>query len=299
MTRTLAAAACRLCGSEQASQLSAVLRDGMEREVAQRPYRCASCDFVFLHPAMTDGEATAFYEGAFRRRYHGEGYDLHAFHEGRRDEAHRRRCALRAEGLLSGRALEVGCATGAFLQAVAPEVASCRGVEPDTAQREFARSRGLRVASDLGELGSSAFDLVAAFHVLEHVSDPVGFLADLGDRLAPDGALVVEVPNVDDALLTLYPTPEAVRFAFHPAHQSYFSAATLEAAARRAGLLPRVVGLQRYGLGNHLHWLARREPGGQGWLHDVISAETERSFTGDLVTAMACDTLWMVARRAP
>src|SRR6202043_1801368 len=41
------------------------------------------------------------------------------------------------------------------------------------------------------------FDVVAASHVIEHVSDPVRFLADCAQLLKPGGRVIVRTPNAD------------------------------------------------------------------------------------------------------
>ena len=42
------------------------------------------------------------------------------------------------------------------------------------------------------------------FHVLEHMDDPVGFLRKVKEKFSRDGTLILEVPNVDDILVSTY-----------------------------------------------------------------------------------------------
>jgi hypothetical protein len=61
-------------------------------------------------------------------------------------------------------------------------------------------------------------------HVLEHLPDPVGYLVHLRETLlAPDGLLLIEVPN-------LY-----AHNSFEVAHLAAFSAHTLQETVRKAG----------------------------------------------------------------
>ena len=287
-------------GHGEAARISDALRGELADAFPMRPHRCAECELVFLHPYFDAEGERDFYRHAFRRIYHGDAYDLEAFHERGGSEARRRVEALSARGLLRGRVLEVGSATGYFLEAAAqaPEVAEASGAEPDEAQRGFARERGIATRASLEDFAGERFDLIALFHVLEHLRDPVAVLRDLAARLRPGGALAVEVPNLDDALLGAYRIPEFERFYWHPAHACYFSRETLARAARAAGLDARVEPLQRYTLSNHLHWAVRRAPGGQRWLEGLLSPETERAYAADLCRSFRCDTLWMIARPA-
>jgi 2-polyprenyl-3-methyl-5-hydroxy-6-metoxy-1,4-benzoquinol methylase len=47
------------------------------------------------------------------------------------------------------------------------------------------------------------YDVSTAFHVIEHLADPVSILSMLSALLQPSGKLIVEVPSANDALLTL------------------------------------------------------------------------------------------------
>ena len=248
---------------------------------------------------MTPAEEAHFYAHEYRKIYHGGDYDLDRFHRARQPDSDHRFARLRDSGLLRGRVLDVGCSTGNFLETIKPHVASIRGVEPDARQRDYAREkRGLLVADDTTQLtADERYDLITIFHTLEHIREPAEFLACVAMHLAKDGALVVEAPNVEDALIARYHLEEFATFYWHPAHSYYFSARTLAAVVQRAGLECDVTGVQRYTLANHLAWLRDRSPGGKTVDSSFVSKETERAFAADLCRTFACDTLWMVARR--
>jgi len=94
--------------------------------------------------------------------------------------------------------LEAGCGPGgnlSMLQRFGEVVA----IEPDAESRAYAAERnGVDVragllpqsAPDFGR----AFDLVAAFDVIEHVPDDAGAVARLGEYLKPGGFMITTVP---------------------------------------------------------------------------------------------------------
>ena len=131
------------------------------------------------------------------------------------------------------------------------------------------------------------FDVILMFHVLEHLPDPVDTLAKLAERLSPDGLIYVEVPNLNDALITLYDIEACRRFLFFRDHLQYFSRTSLTCAIRRADLrLVTLNGHNRFGLANHLYWLRHGKPGG----HKIWSfLETPTMFAEYSRTLAAAD----------
>ena len=96
----------------------------------------------------------------------------------------------------SGRLLEIGCARGDFLRA-AREFFDASGVEPNPELAESA-SRVAPVYRDVIERTPwNDFDVVASFHVIEHVHSPRSFIHAAAARLKPGGLLAIETPNID------------------------------------------------------------------------------------------------------
>jgi SAM-dependent methyltransferase len=103
------------------------------------------------------------------------------------------------------RILEVGCGTGAFLERIERELkVRPEGVELSSSAANAAIAKGLCVSQkDLEELlitSRGSYDAVCAFQVLEHVSDPLGFLQSTIKLLKPGGKLIIAVPNMDSFL---------------------------------------------------------------------------------------------------
>lgn len=99
----------------------------------------------------------------------------------------------------SGRILDVGCATGIFLNGMQQRGWQAVGVEPSHYAVEYARSRfGLDVVEGFLEeahFPGESFDAVSLWDVLEHVPSPADTLAEIARLLKPGGWLVLSLPN--------------------------------------------------------------------------------------------------------
>ena len=124
----------------------------------------------------------------------------------------------------------------------------------------------------------------------------MGLLQILKRLLRPDGRLVIEVPNVDDALVAVYRIPAYLRFYYQKAHLYYFSAATLNRTFGEAGLEATIEGVQRYDLSNHIRWMLDGEPGGQGQYDHILTPSALVAYAESLINKGRADTLWAVAQ---
>ena len=132
----------------------------------------------------------------------------------------------------SGTLLEIGCARGDFLR-VAREWFDVRGVEPNP---DLADSSGevAPVHRDVIERTPwRGFDVVASFHVIEHVDSPRSFIQAAAERLKSGGLLVIETPNIDSLPFKLLKSRWRQ---FIPEHYFFFSRSTISRLLSEHGL---------------------------------------------------------------
>ena len=110
------------------------------------------------------------------------------------------------------------------------------------------------------ELGK--FDFIYAIQVFEHLRDPEKFLSVVRDHLAEGGRFLLEIPNVDDPLLSLYKNKTFSDFYWYPYHCYFYDVNTLEVLLKKVPLLSYKMELfQRYGMINHMRWNLLKRPG--------------------------------------
>jgi SAM-dependent methyltransferase len=155
-----------------------------------------------------------------------------------------------------GTILDVGSGTGEVLMVGRERGWSVQGVEPERTGARMAVERGLPVeVAMLEESGvpERSWDVVSAFHVLEHVPDPRRFLRMLGRWARPGGHVVVEVPNFASVQRRRWREGwPGLRPLEHIVH---FTPATLERTLRESHLEPLLVRTPTYiGPPQNLHF---------------------------------------------
>jgi len=160
----------------------------------------------------------------------------------------------------SGKLLEIGCARGDFLR-VAREWFDVYGVEPNPELADSA-SQIAPVHPDIIERTPwSGFDVVASFHVIEHVDSPRSFVRAAAERLKPGGLLVIETPNINSLPFKLMRSRWRQ---FIPEHYFFFSPNTMSRLLSEHGLrIESIITIGKYAsvdlimnrLGRYMPWL--------------------------------------------
>lgn len=196
-----------------------------------RILRCSHCRFGFRRFRPAEDELASLYRDAVDGAYDVEG-------EGRARVAKSHARLVSRLHPLPGRLLDIGCASGTFLSAMASRGWETEGVEPS--QEHFAAAceklggRGRLQQCTLQDADfSQPFDIVTAWDVLEHVTDPVQFLAIAGQLLRPGGYMLLHVPDLDSLQARLLGRRWPLLL---PEHLNYFNLESLRFCADRAGL---------------------------------------------------------------
>lgn len=272
---------CYLCGSSHFSIRKGEVRDAARMQILQ----CDNCGLVAL--GNTDHIAPGFYENSGMH-----GADPVPMKEWLRETEwdDQRRFEMIKEMLPNKRLLDFGCGAAGFIQKAQSLASEVTGIELEDRVREYWAGQ-LNIVPSV-EVAGEDFDLITAFHVVEHLSDPRAILSSLARLLKPRGRMIVEVPSCEDALLTLYDCDAFQRFTYWSQHLFLFNATTLEMLARQAGLqVIAVQHFQRYPLSNHLHWLSQQQPGGhQRWAF-LDTPELAQAYAKSLAALGKTDTL--------
>ena len=88
------------------------------------------------------------------------------------------------------------------------------------------------------------FDVVASFHVIEHVDSPRSFIGAAAARMRPGGLLVIETPNIDSLPFKVF---KARWRQFIPEHYFFFDPKTIARLLSEHGLeMRRVMSVGKY-----------------------------------------------------
>jgi 2-polyprenyl-3-methyl-5-hydroxy-6-metoxy-1,4-benzoquinol methylase len=140
------------------------------------------------------------------------------------------------DGRTKGRLLDVGAGGGALVERMRQLGWEAEGLDFDTRSVENARSRGLTF--HLGGLldqrfAENSFDALTMSHSIEHVHDPVGWLAEAKRILKPGGRLAIATPNARSWLHRRF---HENWFALDPPRHLYlFNRHALASTLRKAG----------------------------------------------------------------
>ncbi len=133
--------------------------------------------------------------------------------------------------------LDVGSGTGAFAAYMQAANWSVTGLEPDADAITVAQSNNninLQPIANLFTQAHGSYDIITMWHVMEHVHQLHDYMAQLAKLLAPQGKLIIAVPNYTSKDAELYGKDWAGYDV--PRHLYHFSPQGMKYFAEKHGL---------------------------------------------------------------
>jgi 2-polyprenyl-3-methyl-5-hydroxy-6-metoxy-1,4-benzoquinol methylase len=208
---------CPLCSADRPRLL--FVKEGFPHN------RCGECGMIYVAPVLQGERLHSHYLGE-------DSYTKVLMNEVQM-EMDRRKFNYGLELTESfvpnkGRLLDVGCGPGVFLEVARERGWRVEGLEFNAWCVERVRGLGIPVFDsplEQADLSPGAYQCVTLWTVLEHIVEPRSFLQSIRRLLAPDGVLLVLVPNVDSLAVRML-HEKAVTFA-GDSHVNHFSPATI------------------------------------------------------------------------
>lgn len=184
---------CPLCGSKASALFTATDEN---HRVSKTPYaylKCTVCQSIFLDKPPTD----------LGRYYQREYYAIPSLEQLQKiADKDRNKIDTVLRFSTGGRLLEVGPAFGVFAWQAKQAGFVVDVIEMDSRCCEYLQDTlGVNVTqSDDPPTAMKSLpqhEVIAIWHVLEHLPDPLAFLRVAAANLKPDGVLVVAMPNPD------------------------------------------------------------------------------------------------------
>lgn len=231
---------CPVCGS---ADLSSILK-ATDHTVSGETFsvmECKACTLRFTQD-VPDGSSIGPY-------YRSENYVSHTntskglinslYHWVRKRTLTRKRKLIqKATGVSTGKLLDIGAGTGAFLNEMKQHGWDTTGLEPDEPARKLAKELytiEIRESSQLFQLPANSFHAITLWHVLEHVHDLHNYISQIKSLLQDKGKLIIAVPNYTAADASIYKENWAAYDV--PRHLYHFSPRSMQVLMEKHGLM--------------------------------------------------------------
>ena len=275
---------CYLCGNQHFKKKKNGVRDNLKVNIIE----CCNCGLVTLDSFSHITEN--FYEDS---KMHDSPVSIKDWLKETEKDDDRRSNDL-SEIIINKNILDFGCGNGGFLFKIKKSSKNANGIELENQFKPFFKNNGLEVYNSIQHIKDSSkikFDIITAFHVFEHLKDPLQTLEELEKLLCDDGQIIIEVPNANDALLSLYNCKSFADFTYWSQHLFLFNEKTIKMLIEKSSFkINWIKQIQRYPLSNHLYWLSKNSPGG----HEVwnfFDNKINKLYTSALAKRGLCDTI--------
>jgi 2-polyprenyl-3-methyl-5-hydroxy-6-metoxy-1,4-benzoquinol methylase len=189
---------------------------------------CKNCGFKFTNPRPDVNEIGKYYESDDYISHSDSGKGIvNSLYKLVRNYTINKKVKLVDNFTKDKTILDIGCGTGAFLNACKKSGWITNGIEPSENARKFAQKNyNLEINPENGipKLSDNSFSIITMWHVLEHVHSLNERIEDLNRLLKDDGTILIAVPNCNsydaDYYKEFWAAYDLPRHLYHFTHDS-------------------------------------------------------------------------------
>ena len=220
------------CGAEKGPIVSEVDRYGLPLTFIL----CATCGTIRIDPYLDEPSLADFYTKFFQQMY-GRVPDIESYFLNQTKYGQRILALVQPWLKPGGCVYEVGCGAGGALDVFKRSGYRIAGCDYSAELIAAGKERGVMNIhpGSLKDIpAESKADLIYLNHVFEHMNNPLDFLEDCKERLAPGGRIVITVPDVSRIDKFSCPAGDLLQF-LHIAHKYNFTLEGLQRLSARSG----------------------------------------------------------------
>jgi SAM-dependent methyltransferase len=200
--------------------------------------QCTACGLLVTNPYPDTNESSAYYQSDKYYSHPGKKVNLLAMaYLAIRKRNIGSKTNLVKKYIPKGSILDIGCGSGAFLQACSQKGYQVTGIEKDNEARNYCVGQlFLNVVSpeQLSVIPENSQDIITMWHVLEHIHDLSEFIKKVKSWMKPGSHLILALPNPD--------SPDAIHYGEYwagwdlPRHLYHFPPETVKFLGNHFGL---------------------------------------------------------------
>ncbi len=199
---------------------------------------CLSCGVEFLFPQLNEEELTKLYSENYYHAWGIKGEEENETTKKMKMATFQLRLNLIKQFVKKGRVLDVGCATGYFLEAAKENGFEPFGVElseysSNISKKKFGAETIFCGTLEQCNFSAKSFDVIAMSDLIEHVRIPSQTLSKAANLLKEDGVIMIMTPDTK----TLFNNLMGKRWTHYKLeHFFYFSFSSMHYLAKQCGL---------------------------------------------------------------
>ncbi len=238
---------CLICNNKQKTK---IITNKIKDDIKCRVHSCQNCGFVFLDKEFVNKELhKKFYKSNYTHTYDEKFFT-------NKNNIYKKIFDLIKPYVKDKNILEIGSGGGYMYYYLKKILNSYEALEiGDELRKNFKKKNSVRVYESLNKI-KKKYDVVILISVLEHVKDVNTFLSKIKKHIKKNGKIIIEVPSVNDPLVSTYKLKYYKTNYFRKVHLHYFNKDTLNKILKRSGLkVIKNFTKLTYSFTNHLNWL--------------------------------------------